>query len=193
MTTRRLLDDRQHSILLPTGGLWYAYDPRPEDVHGRDFPHLARVQRWHGYTSTPLTVAEHCCRVAELLAAWGSPRHVQLQGLVHDLHELYPPGDVPGPLLRADTVIAAALRELERMAREATRTALGLPLVFDPLVHAADRVLLATERRDLMPMADEALFAGLPEPLPDRIHPWSADKAGREWMSMFELLGGVLP
>lgn len=184
---------RQHPILLPTGGLWYAYDPRPGDVHGRDFPHLARLPRWHGYTSTPMSVAEHCCRVAYLLEERGASRAVALQGLVHDLHELYPPGDVPGPLLRADTVIAAALRELERMAREAVRAALGLPLVFDDAVHEADRVLLATERRDLMPMADPALFAGLPEPLERSIEPWDAELAAKRWMGAFTRLGGVLP
>lgn len=189
----RRAPDRQHPILLPTGGLWYAYDPRPEDVRSRDFPFLARVPRWHGYTSTPLSVAEHCCRVALLLAERGASRAVQLQGLVHDLHELYPPGDVPGPVLRADMVIAAALRELERLAREATRTALGLPLVFEPVVHEADQVLLATERRDLMPFAPAWLFAGLPEPLQERIKPWAAGDAAEMWMAMFSELGGVLP
>jgi len=187
------MSDRLHPILLPSGGLWYAYDPRPEDVSGKDFPYLARVPRWCGYTKVPMSVAEHCCRVALLLEDCGASRAVQLQGLVHDLHELYPPQDVAGPLLRAETTIGAALRELERLARVAVRAALRLPYIFDSDVHKADLVLLATERRDLMPMAPNALFAGLPAPLPEHIAPWPSDVARDRWMSMFVALGGVLP
>ncbi len=183
---------RGRGILLRSGVIWYTAAPRPEDVRGADFETLKLIPRWGGATCVPYWVPEHCVRVARLLMSWGQPTTVVRHGLVHDLHESVPPYDFPGPVLLDDSEEAAALRAMERRARDAFRTALGEPLEFEPVVHHADMVLLATEAAQLMPAAPEH-FRNLPAPLTERIKPMSMDEAWRAWCETFDALGGRWP
>ncbi len=183
---------RGHPITMRSGGLWYPSRPSPADVRAEDFPALARVQRWGCQTITPYSVAEHCARVAEHLAARGADGRLVLMGLTHDLHEIYPPGDIAGPILHdPDSPFAPALREMELRARDALRAALRLPLDFGTEVHHADVVLLETERRDLMPPSE--VRKAKADPLPDHIVPWTEAEAWEQWIGWHKRLGGVLP
>jgi hypothetical protein len=184
--------NRGRPVLLRSGVLWYAHDPSPEDVRFADMQTLSRMCRWSGHTHTFYSVAEHCVRVARLLRERGCSTAVQLAGLCHDGHEVYPPGDVPGPLLAGDTPAASALREMERKAREAYRTALGLPWEFDPAVHEADLVMLHTEATFLMPPCDPIHWYGLPEPLAYMSEPWGEECAWEAWQRAYRDLGGVV-
>lgn len=194
------LDDRGAFVLLRSGVRWYPDAPRVEDVRFEDFRSLSFIARWSGHAGTePYSVADHCVRVAEVLDEMGAPIEVQLQGLVHDLHEIYPPGDVPGPMLRGESALARELRAQEKRARDTLRTALGLPLEFDPRVKHADLVLLATEARDLMPsvttdgVSSADVFAGLPEPRRWTMATLTARGSCAYWNHLFIKLGGKLP
>jgi len=60
-------------------------------------------------------------------------------------------------------------------------------------VKHADLVLLATERRDLMPPNNDtwSLLEGI-EPLREVINPWGPEKARREFLNRWVELGGAL-
>lgn len=183
-------------VLTPSGHRWYPLDPSPRDVHIDDLRALSRICRWGGATREHYSVAEHSVRVADLLAARGYPPGVVLQGLVHDAHEVYPPGDVAGPLLAMPQspwgdsmsalagLVGAALRALTTSAEVAVRTALGVSIDLCDAVVWADRVLLATERRDLVPRGEP--WAPDAEPLADRISPWAPAEAERAWFARWE-------
>lgn len=155
-----------------TGRLWFPYDPRPEEVHFRDLLAIKNVCRFGGHVMDGLWYSnlEHSLRVAELLEAWGEPSPVVLQGGGHDLHEAYPPGDQIGPIIRAHRSYAREASHLSRMAANAVRLKLGLPLHLSPRVKHADNVMLATERRDIMAPSDVD-WGPLPDPLQKQIVP----------------------
>ncbi len=153
---------------LASGVMWQPFAPRSEDVRTADFRALARICRWSGHCKVWMSVAEHCVRVADLVRAWNKAaapeyarfclpdpteehRSVELQALVHDLHEVYGPGDQPGPMVMGDHPWAVMLREMEHGAAHAVRDALGVPRMLNPAVGLADCVMLATEAAQFMP------------------------------------------
>lgn len=177
-----------------TGAYWYPFSPRPEDVHFNDLRAISRISRFGGHTTVEFySVAEHSVRVARELRRMGASPLVQLAGLYHDAHEAYPPGDQLGPFLRAmgdeklcngmgvSSYEFNGLLQVERRAKLAVRTALGVLDVFETdackiVVKHVDMVLLATERRDLM-AAGPVDWGRLPDPIPQEIRPWSSEIA----------------
>lgn len=194
-----------------TGGHWWSFSPRPEDVRLADILALRRVCRFGGHLRDEIdlyVVLEHGVRVAWLVRELGGSALECLAALHHDSHEAYPPGDQLGPVLRAmrsaDACALlrltpdafAGLLEVERRAKVAVRVALGVQHVFEceasaKLIKHADMVLLATERRDVMAPSDVD-WGSLPEPLRSPIVPWSPREAARLFLQTHEQLGGRL-
>lgn len=188
-----------------TGGHWYSFTPRPEDVLVADFRALTRINRFGGHTTVDCySDAEHAVRCAWVLQSLGCSALVCFGGLHHDSHEFAPPGDQLGPFMRATKNEAACallgltpaafagILEVMRRATVAVREALGLLDVFADaesarLIKHADMVLLATERRDLM-APSSVDWGRLPEPLPNRIVPWTPDEAWRIFRETHESL-----
>lgn len=122
----------------------------PADVHVEDVAHaLSLICRFGGHTEVHYSVAQHSLLVARILEDQGAPVEAQLAGLLHDAHEAYI-GDIPTPIKSA---LGAAWHDLEADVAAAVRRALDVALAFhdwEDLIKYADRVALATERRDLM-------------------------------------------
>jgi 5'-deoxynucleotidase YfbR-like HD superfamily hydrolase len=106
---------------------------------------LSRICRFVGHTKAFYSVAQHSVYVSRLL-----PDKLALQGLMHDASEAYL-GDVSYPLKG----LLPEYRTLEKALEATIARVFGLPYPFDPAVKRADMVMLATERRDLMPEQDE--------------------------------------
>lgn len=190
-----------------TGGHWYPFAPQPEDVRFADFRALSRINRYGGHTLVDCySDAEHMVRTARrVMDLGGTP--LQCRGaLGHDAHEAFPPADQLGPFLRAwvDPKACALLgmtpaafdgiAQIVQLAKWAVRTALDICDVFAhgpsaALVKRADMELLATERRDLMAQGPVD-WGNLPDPLPERILPWTPAQAWAEFQAMWEGLGG---
>jgi hypothetical protein len=104
---------------------------------------LCRVNRFSGHTKGQLgySVAQHSLNVMMLL-----PPHLQLQGLLHDVHEALI-GDVSAPL----KVLLPDFRALEKRIEAEVHGWFGLPAEFDPLVRRADLWMLHVESIHLMP------------------------------------------
>lgn len=175
-------------LQVATGGHWYPLSPRAEEVVDADIAaSLSKICRFGGHVALdvgPYSVAQHSVLVAMQLRDWGSPAEIQLQGLVHDAHEAYPPGDVLSPVKRE---LGWQARVMEEKAARVVRAHFGVPVELDPMVRHADLVLLATERRDLLaPSAVE--WGELPEPMEERIAPWSWEVARGCWIDRLALL-----
>lgn len=177
--------DRGPYIQLLTGTQWHPHDPRPEEVHLADLQAIAYLPRYGGHACA-YNVAEHCVRVARAIQNNGGSPRLALAGLLHDVHEAYPPGDVAAPLKRGNSLYAQACRELEAKAQHATLIALTDDPLFcnAAMVKEFDYVLLSTERRDLMVPSDVD-WGPLPAPLPETIHPWTSETAWDRWLSMY--------
>jgi len=103
-------------------------DPTPLDVEIEDISHgLARLARWNGQTAgdCPLSVAQHCLIVEELLVALypEAPRTWRLVALLHDAPE-YVIGDLISPLKQA---IGFDYKTVENRLQEVIHMRFGLP------------------------------------------------------------------
>jgi hypothetical protein len=204
------LEFRGPHVQTLTGGHWYPFTPRPEDVRFADLRALSRINRYGGHTLVDCySDAEHMVRCARRVLDVGGSQSQALAALGHDAHEAYPPADQLGPFLRgwADPRTCALLgatpasfdgiAEIVQRAKRATRAALGILDAFKDsgttaIVKLADMELLATERRDLMAQGPVD-WGNLPDPLPERIQPWTPKQAWAEFQAMWEGLGGRMP
>lgn len=106
--------------------------------------------------------------------------YVKRCALLHDGHEIYPPGDQLSPVLRFESPATEALKAMSRAAATAFRTATKIPQTMPEIVKRADLTMLATEKRDLMHPEHESWGDNgrvLPPPRERRIEVWDAEHA----------------
>jgi len=153
---------------------------------------LAKICRFAGATSVHYSVAQHAVLVSNIVMSLpGASALMALQALHHDDHEMVT-GDIPLPFrhaisdLTGDDVIAAMQHEVD----VAIYAGLGLPM---PTVKAAsmiataDKVALATERRDLLPDTDHD-WGQMPQPWRRAIKPLPWSKAEDAFIARHEEL-----
>jgi len=149
------LDSRPQDVslahMLTCSGIDYVPGAlRVRDVRIADIAHaLSLICRFGGHCAGHYSVAAHSLLVVRILEAMEAPPAALLCGLLHDAHETYV-GDVPTPI---KAMLGTAWSDLEHQAEEAVLDAFGLRSVMNDwrdLVKHADRVALATERRDLL-------------------------------------------
>lgn len=170
-----------NSILL-SSGVYFNYE-RPEECPFtiEDIAHgLANTCRFTGQVTTFYSVAEHSLRVAALL-----PAQEQLAGLLHDASEAFC-CDIPKPLKN----MLPGYREIEQRVTNAINVRFRVGPV-PPSVHKADMVLMATERRYLLPPDDSEwpCLDGV-VPLPERIVPLSPESAEQAFLRAFHEITG---
>ncbi len=160
------------SWILTASGRHLDYlDPRPEDIHILDIAQgLANESRYNGHTRGFYSVAQHAWITSQIV-----PRELALEALLHDATEAYCK-DIPRPLKD----LLPDYREIEARVDGVVRARFGLPLAQSTAVKRADLVMLATERRDLMPedQTPWTILEGI-EPLPRKIscmHPARAQQ-----------------
>lgn len=151
---------------------------------------LSNIARWGGHARPTIYVAEHCCRVADVVAASldGAPpdtyRRMVLAAALHDAHEAIT-GDIAAPV---KAFLGRAIQDLEDEidAAIADRFRLTVLEFHHPVIKRADMILRATEARDLMP---PSVSAGIPEgvrALPGRIIPWAPAVARDRFLRLLE-------
>lgn len=154
--------------------------PRPTDIELGDIAHhLAQLCRFGGAVRRFYSVAEHSVRVARIL-----PPPLRLAGLLHDAGEAYV-ADLASPIKRT----LPSYQYVEGLVQEAVRQRFDLQLGRDDeaAIKRADIVLLATERRDLMPHdnTEWSVLAGV-SPLEERITPLSIEAARDAFLAAFD-------
>jgi hypothetical protein len=172
------------------GGFFDPFDPDPDRIRIDDIAHALSLQcRFNGHTRVHYSVAEHCVRVSRMFrdaakAQWG---------LMHDAPE-WVLGDLSGPLKH--TPFGDAYRELEDRLMEVIAAKYGLEGTrMPPDVKQADRILLITERRDLLgytgtaeELAQWAPWSQGIEPLATPIRPWTAEYAEEQFQEEFAIV-----
>lgn len=145
-----------------TGRHFDLADPQPDQIHTNDIAHaLANECRFAGHTRYFYSVAQHSVLASQIVG----PEHA-LEALLHDASEAYLK-DIPRPLKQ----LLPDYRAIEQRVERAIRARFGLPEEQSAEVTQADRIMLATERRDLMPAepSEWPSLAGI-VPLDKRIH-----------------------
>lgn len=128
-------------IQLASGPLFDVLNPDPSLINIDDIAlALSNTPRFGGHTSSFYSVAQHSVLVSYLV-----PPEQALAALLHDCPEAYLL-DMVTPIKSQLPDYKAVYAEVER----ACKAAFGVE--WDtPAIHYADRVALATEKRDLMP------------------------------------------
>jgi len=129
-------------IITASGRTFHPMRPHASEVDFGDIAHaLSMLCRWNGHTSRFYSVAEHCVRVSGRVR----PRDA-LWGLLHDAAEAYI-GDTSTPVKKAVTGLAAMEHRLLDVIAEVA----GLDMPLPHVVRVADRRMLVTEAKALMP------------------------------------------
>jgi len=143
-------------LLTASGKEFDLIDPQPDMIDIVDIATgLANECRFAGQCRFFYSVAQHSVLVSHNVP----PEHVW-EALFHDAAEAYIK-DIPSTLKR----LLPDYRAIEQKIEGAIRARLGLPAAHTPEVKHADLILLATERRDLMPQGGTAW------PMLDNINP----------------------
>jgi len=136
-------------------------DPRPDDIDILDIAQaLSNECRFGGHTYAFYSVAQHSWLTSHVV-----PRKYALEALLHDAQEAYIK-DIMSPFKR----LLPDYQVIEARVDRVVRSCFGLPSTMTPEVKRADLILLATERRDLMPhdATPWPILEGV-EPLPRKI------------------------
>jgi len=138
-------------MITATGRRFYPCDPRPEDVCLDDVAHsLARICRFGGHVRCDwYSVAQHSVLVSMVVRdLGGSPRDV-FAGLMHDAAEAYL-GDVVWPLKHSAPMDGYRRAEVAVESAVAAHFGIRPTEWMSAIVKRADKILLATEKRDLI-------------------------------------------
>lgn len=157
-------------------------DPQPDMIDPFDIVKgLSRESRFSGQTSKFYSVAQHSVLASKIV----SP-DLALEALMHDASEAYIK-DIPRPLKQ----LLPDYRSIEQRLMSVIRVRFGLPSEQSQKVTEADIIMLATERRDLMPndVTDWPILQGV-KPLNQRIIP--AHNIHAEAMFMQRMMEVVL-
>ncbi len=161
-----------------TGKRFHFLKPRPAEFDIRDVAwSLSRQSRFYGHTrGEPYSTAQHCV-LASLHCAPG----FEWPALMHDAGEGVL-GDVSAKL---KWLLADYLR-IEKRLETAMMRHFKVPYPFPPEVHQIDKVMCATEMRDLQRRDD---WREMPfKPLKLRIKPWPWRQARHEFLKRFNQL-----
>lgn len=152
-------------------------NPNPKAIVIQDIAHsLANICRFTGHCQEFYSVAQHC-----VLVSYICDKPNALHGLLHDASE-FAVSDVSSPLKRTPEFLA--YRKVEDKLQIAICQRFGLAEKEPADVKAADRVLLATEARDLLPSLRPDWDFPI-KPLPFRIDPLPPKEAKKLFLARF--------
>lgn len=169
-------------ILTASGKHFDFADLQPEQIDIRDIAQaLSNEARFNGHTNRFYSVAQHSVAVSRIV-----PPEDALEGLLHDATEAYMK-DIPLPLKR----MLPDYKRIEQRVDAVIRARFGLPALCSASIKHADLVMLATERRDLMPTDSSQwdVLRGI-EPQPERLTANSpTDAMWLFWLRWKEITG----
>jgi hypothetical protein len=163
-------------ILLSNGGYYHFLDADAEHITIEVIAHaLSNLCRFTGHTKRFYSVAEHSVR-----ASYIGPDDEALERLMHDAAEALT-GDVATPLKHQ----LLDYEPIETRAEHLLAEKFGYRYPYPPSVKIADRIMLATEKRDLM-AADgrDWKMLEMVEPL-DEVIPSDIHREGCYWQPYY--------
>lgn len=166
------------SILTSTGIYFDFINPEFARFDIGEIAHaLSHICRFTGHCREFYSVAQHSVLVSQV--------HPTLEALMHDASEAYL-GDVSSPL----KALLPCYREIEHRVERAIFRHFRLCHGMDAVrVEYADRVLLATERRDLLPYTPEEWPSlNCVEPMSQTIQPLPPKEACSLFLARFDEL-----
>jgi len=167
-----------------SGKTVHPFDPHISEIDIKDIAHSLSMQcRFNGHTKEFYSVAEHSVRVSRLYTADNVKK--KLMCLLHDASEAYLL-DVPTPIKDMFPDYKYYEKRMLRVIFEAFK--LPNPDPMPSIIKMYDKKLLTTEKRDLLGVGASKWGVEFPEPLDDKIHPWSQETARIVFLETFNAL-----
>lgn len=176
------------------GGKFHLINPDAAEINIKDIAEaLAKTSRFGGHTQNYFySVAQHNCLLMDMLPLSAKP-----YGLLHDAHIAYT-GELITPVQNMLHVRAGydIWSEVTATIQRTIHEAFGLQWpphsVLQQMVYEGDKIMLATERRDLL--ANGPSWE-IPLPAPDKlaIRPWSWVEAHSNFMQRFQEIVKLRP
>jgi hypothetical protein len=167
-----------------TGRVIHPLDPKPHEISIFDIARsLSHICRFLGHTDAFYSVAQHCVLVSQHV-----PQEDRLWGLLHDAPEAYL-CDLPAPIKRDPQMAIYRIAEDRLMLAVCQRY--GLRPEMPTSVMRADKVLLATEFRDVTTVDDPDWIIDEcgEKPLPEyHIAAWAPAYSEQMFLARFEEL-----
>lgn len=161
-----------------SGSRFYPLQPHKSFFRLGDIAHaLSYICRFAGHSSSFYSVGDHSIRVSLIV-----PEKDAMWGLLHDASEAYLV-DIPKPL----KIYLPDYRRLEESVQSEIAQRFGLQMPMPESVKLADRILLRTEQRDLMPYSPDVWDKSI-TPLKDIIIPLSPTEAKQKFLDRFKEL-----
>jgi hypothetical protein len=138
---------------------------------------LSKLCRFTGHTRVFYSVAQHSVMVSNLV-----PPQDALAGLLHDASEAFL-NDINSPLKQ----LLTQYKEIEKRVESVIMRNFGLPETLPTSVKTADLIMLATEKRDLMPGCIDShweIIRGV-EPMSAVVNPLVPERAYTEFMDRY--------
>lgn len=166
-------------ILTVSGNYFSFTHPEQSTYTIEDIAHaLSNITRFTGHIRQFYSVAQHSVLVSENV-----PQEHALAALLHDASEAFC-GDIATPLKH----LLPEYKVIEQRVEKAIFDKFGLPFPMHPCIKVADLTLLATEKRDLMPLSDEwEIIKGVPR-LPYSIWPVTPPMAKKMFLDRYKEL-----
>jgi uncharacterized protein len=165
-------------ILLRSGNFFNFLSPEASIITIEDIASgLSNEARFNGQTRSFYSVAQHSVMVSRIV-----PPEYAWQGLFHDASEAVMK-DLPKPLKR----LLPDYQVLEQKIETAILAKLGIAVPLHPSIKTADLIMLATEKRDLMPPHDYVEWPGV-EPISEVIVPLPPEQAYKLFMARYREL-----
>lgn len=163
-----------------TGRRFTPTNPMAEAIVIQDIAHALSLQcRFSGHCNYAYSVAQH-----SVLVSYICDDADALFGLLHDATEAYLV-DIPSPLKRSG--LFDAYKAFETKMQVAVSKRFGLPEQEPASVKRADKIMLATEARDLMPNI-RSDWTNEYKPLPFKIEQWTPTQAETAFLERFNEL-----
>ena len=152
-------------------------NPIKETIQIEDIAHsLSNQCRFSGHCNKFYSVAQH-----SVLVSLHCDKKDALWGLLHDASEAYLV-DIPAPLKRSGKF--DIYKEYEKLNMKAICERFNLSIEEPESIAKADKVLLATEARDLLLNLRKDWVCVEP-PLSEKIEPWAPEIAKQKFLSRF--------
>uniref|UniRef100_A0AB74UMK0 HD superfamily hydrolase n=1 Tax=Caulobacter phage BL57 TaxID=3348355 RepID=A0AB74UMK0_9VIRU len=168
-----------HPSILCANGEYYDFtDP---DSFSWDIEVIAAGLRAPRFTAQTRSKGTYSILQHSVLASYNVPKGFELEALLHDAQE-----SVLGDKATPFKILLPDYKHYEDLAERAVRRRYGLPETMSPEVKHADLVMLATEKRDIMPNPEdewEMLKAVKPSEYP--IEVWDVEHARKVFLARF--------
>ena len=166
-------------IMTASGKYYNFFEPQHYKFEIEAIAHsLSNQCRWTGNCKKFYSIAQHSVMVSEVV-----PEEHALAGLLHDGIE-----SVMGDCSTTLKSLLPLYKELEYNAEKEMFKQFGISFPMSRDVKKADLILLATERRDLMPYCGYWEMLEGVKPMRKVIKPWNAEKAKKEFLKRYNEL-----